>query len=108
MNTLILTGRLTHKPVLKQGENTSYTRLRVAVRNRFSKDDEPTYLSVAAFGKLAELCDEHLVKGQQVEIRGRVSSREVTLEDGATIEVPTLIADDIEFGMKPRRSSEEE
>ena len=108
MNTVILTGRLTRKPELIEGENTNFTRLRIAVNNRRSKSGEADFLTVTAFGKTAELCAEHLVKGQQVEIRGRAGSREVTLEGGATIDVPTLIADDVEFGNKPRRSSQEE
>ena len=108
MNTLILTGNMVSKPSLIEGENTNFTRLRIAVNNRRSKSGEADFLTVTAFNKLAELCTEHLVKGQQVEIRGRVSSREVTIEGGAIIEVPTLIAEDVEFGQKPRRSLGEE
>jgi len=108
MNILILTGNLVSKPELIEGENTNFTRLRIAVNNRRSKSGKADFLTATAFGKTAELCAEFLVKGQQVEIKGRVSSREVTIEGGATIEVPTLIADDVEFGQKPRRSSSEE
>ena len=108
MNTVILTGNLTRKPELIEGENTNYTRLRLAVNNRRSKSGEADFLTVTAFGKTAELCAQFLVKGQHVEIRGRAGSREVTLEDGAVIWVPTLIAEDVEFGQKPRRSLGEE
>jgi len=108
MSTVILTGNMVSKPSLIEGENTNFTRLRIAVNNRRSKSGEADYLTVTAFNKLAELCTEFLVKGQQVEIRGRVSSREVTLEGGAVISVPTLIAADVEFGQKPRRPSSEE
>jgi single-strand DNA-binding protein len=108
MNVTILTGRLTRKPSLKRSGDTTYTRLNLAVRNRFSKDDTPDFLTVTVFGQLAEQCAEYTVKGQKLNIRGRASSREVTLEGGATIEVVTLIGDDVEFDDKPRRSSDEE
>jgi single-strand DNA-binding protein len=37
-----------------------------------------------AYGRLAEVCDQHLSKGQQVYVEGRLSSRTYQTRDGQT------------------------
>ena len=81
MNNVALVGRLTRDPELRSmnGSDRSVCDLRIAVDN--GKHD-PTFVDVSTFDKSAEACAEHLSKGRQVAVDGRLVYNEWEAEDG--------------------------
>jgi single-strand DNA-binding protein len=59
-----------------------------------TKDKEGAeWVSVTAFDKLAEICDEYLKKGSQVYISGRIKTEKYDDKEGVTRYVTKIVAD---------------
>ncbi len=78
MNKVILIGRLTKDPELKECKNgISACSFTLAVNRRFVKEGEERqadFIFCKAFGKTAEFCNNYYKKGQQVAISGRIQT----------------------------------
>jgi single-strand DNA-binding protein len=80
INSVTLVGQLTAEPLLRQlPDGRSVCDLRLAVNDQ---RDQPMFIDVATFGPGAENCAEHLSKGRQVGVVGRLSYREWEGKDG--------------------------
>lgn len=105
MNVVILSGRLGKEPELKRThkDNTPYCVLLVATDEPYFLDGERKELtewhSVMVFGKQGENCAKCLSKGQQVEVRGTLTS--YTSADNGRVTV--VRADDVRFGQKSKK-----
>jgi len=103
MNKVILIGNLTHDPEHKKiGDDKEVCKLRLAV-NGYKKDDV-VYVDVDAWGKLASLCNEYLVKGRKVGVDGRLALNQWETESGERRQKLFVIADQVEF-LSPREDS---
>ena len=78
LNHVQLAGRLTRDPEIRYTPaGVAITDIGIAV-NRFSKDDQgetkesTDFIDVTAFGKTAEIIQEHLHKGSPVYVEGRL------------------------------------
>lgn len=104
MNIVILSGRLGKDPELKQThkDGTPYCVLLVATDEPYFSEGErkesTEWHSVMVFGKQGENCAKCLTKGQQVEVRGSLSSYNV---DDKKITV--IRGEDVRFGQKPKK-----
>lgn len=103
INRVTLTGNLTKDP---EGHTTSsgttITTLRVAVSNRKKQADgswgeAPAFVDVKVFGHQAEACVNHLAKGRQVAIDGRLDWREWEDKDGNKRQSLDVVASDVKF-----------
>lgn len=78
MNKVLISGRLVTDPISIVRNSKKSVFFTVAARNRYKKQDDEqykaTFIPVACFGKTAELCETHIVKGQRVEIEGHIST----------------------------------
>lgn len=88
MNQVNLIGRLTKDPELRKlgDSDRDVCELRIAVDNgksRNGEDRDATFIDVAAFDAPARACAEHLAKGRQVAVSGRLVYREWEAEDGS-------------------------
>lgn len=85
MNKVILMGRLTADPDVRQSTNTqtptTVSRYRLAVRRPYAKTDgqEADFINVVTFGKAAEFASKYLSKGRMITIVGHI--REDIWED---------------------------
>ena len=105
INTIVISGRLGRDPEMKYTQaGKAVTSFSVAVDRR-GRDAGADWFQVTAWEKLGELCSEHLAKGRQVVIRGRMTSREYE-KDGAKRTAWDLIAEDVQF-IGPREESSE-
>jgi single-strand DNA-binding protein len=96
LNNMSFTGRLTRDPDLREtGSGKSVANFRVAV-NGF-KDDDATFLDVAAWGALGESCAKYLGKGSRVAVSGRLSTREYDRKDGTEWLAVEVSARDVAF-----------
>lgn len=88
MNHVSLIGRLTRDPELRKlgDSERAVCELRIAVdngRSRAGEDRDATFIDVSTFDRQAEACAEHLSKGRQVAVDGRLVYREWQAEDGS-------------------------
>jgi single-strand DNA-binding protein len=81
LNKVFLIGNLTKDPELRYTPNgTAVTNLRIAVNRRF-KDrtgelkEDTCFVTVTAWDKQAEICNQYLQKGRQVFVEGILQSR---------------------------------
>ena len=78
MPTIIITGRVGRDPQLRYTPNGTPVANFSVADNRRWKDgdgnvrDETIWFQVSTFGRLAEVCAEHLTKGRLVAVRGRL------------------------------------
>jgi single-strand DNA-binding protein len=101
MNSVNLIGRLTRDPEKRAipQKGTEVSVLRLAVDRPGEGAD---YVTVTAFGKLAQSCNQYLAKGRQVAIVGRLNHSEWKAEGGERRERLEVVAAAVEFlGQRP-------
>lgn len=101
INVVILVGRLTRDPELRYTPSgTAVTSFGLAVNNRRKVGDEwkeePCFVDVKIFGRMAETSSEYLSKGRQCAIEGRLSYSKWE-KDGQTRSKLEVIANNIQF-----------
>ena len=103
MNSIQLIGRLTADPELRYTPSgTAVGKFRIAVPRR-GDDAGADFVDVVAFNRLGEVCAEHLAKGRQVGVTGRLSYSEWSAEDGSRRSRHEVIAEDVTFLGSPTR-----
>lgn len=96
MNTVNLTGRLTRDPELVETKaGTTIATLRIAIARR--ERNGAVFCDVKTFGKQATACAEHLTKGRQIAIAGRLELDEWTADSGQNRYRLYVIGERIEF-----------
>jgi single-strand DNA-binding protein len=108
MNTVSIIGRLGHNPETRSTTGgRQVTTFSVAVDNRFRDDNEPDWVNVEAWGKLAEVVAGHKSKGDQVAITGRLTSSNWTDADGTNRTRLYVTAETIDFLHNAKTDNEE-
>ena len=101
MNSINLTGRLTRDPEMRTSHSgTAVTDFRLAVQRRRGREGEDrgaVFVDVVTFGGLAQVCAEHLEKGRQVAVSGRLELDEWETDAGERRSRHKVIADEVEF-----------
>lgn len=88
LNKVILIGNLGADPEVRYlSSGTTVANFRIATtENRTNRTGEKTAVTewhrIVAFGRLAEICREYLVKGKQVYIEGKLRTRSWEDKDG--------------------------
>jgi len=96
MNKVIIIGRLTKDPVMKDLKNDlRMARFSLAVERRVN--GEADFPNCAAFGKTAEFCEKYLKKGMKISIVGRLQTSMFKNRDGITIHTTDVICEEIGF-----------
>lgn len=109
MNSCTLVGRLTRDPELRYTPNTNQAvvTFTLAVDKGLSKDKRaemeaknmPTadFISIVAWGKIAENTNNYVSKGMLVGVTGRIQSRTYDAKDGTRRYVTEVVASSVEF-----------
>lgn len=113
MNKVILAGRLARDPEVRYTQSgKAVASFALAVNRRFSRQaqeaGQPTadFIPIVAWDKLAEICGNHLVKGSQIAVEGRMQVRSYDAQDGSKRYVTEVVANEIEFmGSRPEGSA---
>jgi single-strand DNA-binding protein len=75
INSVTLVGQLTADPELRElPDGRPVCSLRLAVNDY--RDKPPMFIDVTTFGDEAKACAEHLSKGRQIGVIGRLTYRE--------------------------------
>jgi len=88
LNKVLLIGRLGHDPEMRYTPSGKpLTKFRMASDRNWTtadgeKKSETEWFNIVAWGKLAEICNQYLKKGQQVYIEGRIHTRHWQDDEG--------------------------
>ena len=113
LNKVLLIGNLTKDPELRYTPNgTAVTNLRLAVNRKF-KDrngelkEDTCFLTVTAWDKQAEICNQYLQKGRAVFVEGILQSRSWETNDGQKRSTIDVRAERIQFLSGPAKGGAE-
>ncbi len=103
LNKVLLIGNLTKDPELRYTPSgTAVANLRIAVNRKF-KDrtgelkEDTCFVTVTAWDKLAEICNEFLKKGRPIFVEGILQSRSWDTPDGQKRSTMDVRAERIQF-----------
>jgi single-strand DNA-binding protein len=112
-NFITFIGNLTDDPELRfTGGGTPVASMRVASNRRFTdrsgqQQEETTFLNINAWRDLAENAAESLSKGDRVVVIGRVRVRSYENQQGQTVWVTEIEADEIAPSLRWARAKVE-
>lgn len=107
MNKVILVGRLTRDPEVKNTmSGRAVATFTLAVDRRFKNKDgqkEADFIPIVFWGKQAELAGQYLSKGSQIGVSGRIQVRNYDAQDGTKRYVTEVVGDELTFLSSGRR-----
>ena len=115
INRVILCGNLCAAPDTRPlRDNRKVSDLRIAVNQKYRGNDgqekeEVYFANVVVFGRLAEVCDQYLHKGDPLLIEGRLRLEEWTDKETGKKRLRTrIVATNVQFLSSRRRQDEED
>ena len=100
LNKVILVGRMTKDPELKQTPNGhSVSSFTVAINRNFQKDTEQTadFINCVAWRQTAEFLANYFRKGSSICVVGSIQPRSFTTQNGEKRYATEVIADEVRF-----------
>ena len=113
INKVILVGNVGRDVEFRAlPSGTNLAKFSLATTDRRSKDENgkprTEWHNIVAWGKLAEICNQYLVKGQQVYIEGRLQTRRWE-EDGVRRSTVEIVAKEmVMLGKRKRKENAED
>ena len=98
LNKVMIIGRLGRDPEMRYTPSgRPVTTFNVATTRSWNSSDgerhtETEWFNVVAWGSLAEICKQHLVKSQQVYIEGRIQTRDWEDKEGVKRYTTEIVA----------------
>lgn len=109
MNKVILVGRLTRDPEVKNtASGRAVATFTLAVDRRFKNKDgqrEADFIPIVFWGKQAELAGQYLSKGSQIGVSGRLQVRSYEAQDGQRRYVTEVVGDELTFLSSGRQNN---
>lgn len=106
VNRVVLVGRLTRDPELRQtNTGKSVANFGIAVTKKFKPQDgspDADFFNVSCWGQTADFVTNYLHKGRLCAVDGRLQSRKYTTQDGQQREVVEIVADNVTGLDRPR------
>jgi single-strand DNA-binding protein len=97
INSVILMGRLTADPELRQTQNgTAVTSFAVAVERRFQRE-QTDFINVVAWKQTAEFVEKYFKKGAMIALRGSIQTRKYEDKNGNKRTAFEIVADEVSF-----------
>ncbi|URZ15529.1 single-stranded DNA-binding protein [Clostridium felsineum] len=102
MNKILLIGRMTKDPSIKQFENTGNNRCNftIAVRKRTKNnngENEADFISITVWGKTAENVAKYMKKGYLVGVSGRLQVRSYDDVNGNKKYITEVVGEEVQF-----------
>ena len=101
LNKVLLIGRLGQDPEMRYTPSgRPLTKFQLATNRSWTTSDgekktETEWFNIVVWGKLAEICNQYLSKGEQVYIEGRLHTRRWQDDDGANHSSIEVIAQEM-------------
>ena len=112
LNKVMIIGRLGKDPEMRYTPSgRPVTNFSVATSRSWNTSDgerrtETEWFNIVAWGSLAEICNQYLVKGQQVYVEGRLQSRNWEDSEGKHHTAVEIVANEM-IMLGDRRSSDD-
>lgn len=109
MNSVVLIGRLTKDPQVRNTANGMAVASFTLAIDRPAKNGEKRqadFPRIIAFGKTAETCGKYLSKGRQIAVNGQIRTGSYQNQNGDTIYTTDIVANRIEFLSSSRRNEQ--
>ena len=102
MNKVILMGRLTRDPEMRNSNGESNTAIAcytLAVDRRYKREGEAgaDFISCVAFGRSAEFAEKYFHQGLKVVVTGRIQTGSYTNRDGNKVYTTDVAVEEQEF-----------
>ncbi len=101
LNRLFLMGNLTRDPELRKTQNSVVCQLGVAVNRRFkygeTLHDETVFVDAEAWGRMGEVIEQYLQKGDPVFIEGRLKQDHWKNKDGQNRTKMKVVIESFQF-----------
>ena len=98
VNAVFLLGNLGRDPEIRFTQNgTPCTRFSLAVTTQWGENEHTEWARVVAFGKLAEICEQYLSKGDAAVVQGRMQTRSWEDKTGNVRYLTEVIANEVTF-----------
>lgn len=102
LNKVLLIGNLTRDPNLRYTPNgTAVCSFGLATNRSWTpteggeKQEKTEFHNIVAWGKLAEICEQILHKGDKTYVEGRLQTRDWKTEDGQDRRVTEIVIDNM-------------
>ena len=112
LNKVMIIGHLGRDPEMRYTPSgRPVTNFSVATSRSWNTADgerrtETEWFNIVAWGNLAEICNQYLVKGQQVYIEGRLQSRNWEDNEGKRHTSVEIVANEMIMLDRPQSSDE--
>lgn len=111
MNKIILIGRITADPELRQTtSNVPVVQFTLAVSRNFKNQNgeiESDFIRCVGYRKTAELINTYVKKGNRLAIEGKLQTRTYEKDDGTKVNVSEVMIDSVEFVQDARQPKQE-
>lgn len=111
MNNVVLIGRLTKDPEIRQVGETTVCNFTLAVDRPYTKQGEEKktdFISCVAFGRLAENLEKYIRKGRRIVIEGRIQVDSYDRDDRSKGYSTSVIVERFHFAdSKPGEQAQE-
>lgn len=108
INNVVLVGRLTKDPELRQTQSgVAVARFTLAVNRPFSNQNgekQADFISIVVWRKQAENCAQFLHKGSLAGVQGRIQTGSYEGQDGKRVYTTEVIADNVQF-LEPKNAN---
>lgn len=107
-NLVVLTGRLTADPELKNTTSgVSYTNFSIAVDRRYrsGEDKQTDFINIVAWRSSAEFICKYFNKGSMIGIEGSIQTRRYQDKDGNNRTAFEVVANNVQFVESKRNSN---
>lgn len=106
LNRVILMGRLTADPDLRQTPSGIYVAtFNIAVDRTHSKEKQTDFLPVVVWRNTAEFVSRYFSKGQMIIVEGSLQSRSYEDKNGQKRTAIEVVAQNVQFGEPKRKDS---
>lgn len=109
MNKVIIMGRLTREPELRQTQQgTAVCSFSIAVNRRFAKEGQQNadFINCTAWQKTAEFICKYFHKGDMIAVIGRLETRQWE-KDGKKQYATDVVVDEAYFGGSKKTETQE-
>lgn len=114
VNKAIILGRITRAPEFKMTPSgVEVTNISIATNNTYkgkdgNKVEEVEYHNIVAFGNVAKIIQQYVVKGQILYVEGRIKNNIWEDQNGVKKNRTQIIAESIQMGPSPKPKDTQE
>ncbi|MDY6062966.1 MAG: single-stranded DNA-binding protein [Erysipelotrichaceae bacterium] len=99
INSVVLVGRITKDPELRQAGNSQCVNFTLAVNRRFNKNgsQEADFINCVAWAQTATFMSTYVRKGSLLGVEGRIETRSYDNKEGKRVYVTEVRCESVQF-----------